>query len=161
MTTGYWLLKTEPDVFSFADLLASPEQTTLWEGVRNFQARNSLRAMKTGDKVLIYHSSCTPPGVVGVAEVVKRAYPDPTQFDKTSPHYDERSTEQEPRWVAVDVRGLYKLERFVSLREIKAEAAFSEMRLVQRGNRLSVMPVTESEYSKLLKLGETNDRYPT
>ena len=157
MTTGYWLLKTEPDVFSFADLLASPEQTTLWEGVRNFQARNSLRAMKTGDKVLIYHSSCTPPGAVGVAEVVKHAYPDPTQFDKTSPYYDERSTEQEPRWVAVDVRGLYKLERFVSLREIKAEAAFSGMRLVQRGNRLSVMPVTESEYSKLLKLGETND----
>ena len=161
MTAGYWLLKTEPAAFSFADLLASPHQTTLWEGVRNFQARNFLRAMKAGNKVLIYHSSCQPPGVVGVAEVVKEAYPDPTQFDASSPYYDERSSEDRPRWVAVDVRGLYRLERFVSLREIKEESALSEMKLVQRGNRLSVMPLSESEFGRILGLGESHDPYLT
>ncbi len=160
--SSYWLLKTEPGVFSFGDLLDAPEQRAasegvMWEGVRNFQARNFLREMNAGDKALIYHSSCKPPGVVGVAEVVRAAYPDPTQFDAASDFYDERASEEEPRWSAVDVKGLYRLKRFVSLREIKEESALAEMKLVQRGNRLSVMRITETEFAIVLTLGEIHD----
>ena len=154
--TQYWLLKTEPDVFSFGDLMEEPEGA-MWEGVRNYQARNLLREVKAGDKVLIYHSNCKPPGVVGVAEASREAYPDPTQFIEESPYYDEKSSRDEPRWTAVDVKGLYPLKRFVTLGEIKEEPALSEMKLVQRGNRLSVMRVTETEFSRILALGETRD----
>ena len=126
----------------------------MWEGVRNYQARNFLREMKLGDKVLIYHSSRTPPGVVGVAEVVKERYPDPTQFDPESDYYDESASREEPRWTAVDIKGLHALEKFVPLQKIKEEDALAEMKLVQRGNRLSAMPVTEAEFTKILELGE-------
>ena len=129
----------------------------MWEGVRNYQARNFLREMKVGDKVLIYHSNCKPPGVVGVAEVAKEAYPDPTQFDTSSEYYDEKSSRDGPRWTVVEVRGLHPLERFVPLQEVKEEPALEGMKLVQRGNRLSVMPVTEAEFDKILALGEVHD----
>ena len=149
----HWLLKTEPNVFSFGDLLESPDHTAMWEGVRNYQARNFLREMVAGDKVLVYHSSCKPPGVVGVAEVVKEGYPDPTQFDPESDYYDESASQKEPRWTAVDIKGLCALETFVPLQEVKEESALAEMKLVKRGNRLSVMPVTEAEFAKILELG--------
>ena len=157
LVVSFWLLKTEPDVFSFDDLMQSDERTTLWEGVRNYQARNFLREMKEGERALIYHSSCKPPGAVGVAEVVREAYPDPTQFDPSSPYFDEKSTKDDPRWVSVDVRGCYALRRFVTLQEVKDEPALAEMKLVQRGNRLSVMRITEAEFSTILALGETHD----
>ena len=129
----------------------------MWEGVRNYQARNFLRKMKAGDKVLIYHSSCKPPGVVGVAEIVKEAYPDPTQFNETGPYYDEKSSRDNPRWVAVDVKARRSLEKFVTLQEVKEELELANMKLVQRGNRLSVMRVTKAEFGKILTLGETDD----
>ena len=157
MTTQYWLLKTEPDVFSFSDLLASPEQADMWEGVRNYQARNFLRAMQVGDQVLVYHSNCKPPGVVGVAEVVRAAYPDPTQFSEGSPYYDAKSSEDTPRWSVVDVKASHELKRLVPLQEIKDEPTLTDMKLVQRGNRLSVMPVTEQEFARILVLGATDD----
>lgn len=153
---GYWLLKTEPDVFSFDDLVSSPEQTAIWEGVRNYQARNFLREMRVGDAVLIYHSNCKPPGVVGVAEVARDAYPDPTQFDTTSDYYDEKSGKESPRWAVVDIRAVRVLEDFVSLKEIKSTPELADMKLVQRGNRLSVMPVTASEFKVILALGDAD-----
>lgn len=147
-----WLVKSEPAVFSFADLLASPNQTTAWDGVRNYQARNYLKAMALGDRVLIYHSSCTPPGVAGEAEVVRTAYPDPTQFDPTSPYFDPQSPAAAPRWVAVDLRAVRPLPRLVTLAELRAEPALRGLKLLQRGNRLSVMPITPDEYRAILAL---------
>ena len=129
----------------------------MWEGVRNYQARNFLREMKVGDNVLVYHSSCKPPGVVGVAEIVKEAYPDPTQFDETSPYFDEKSNRDDPRWVVVDVKARHSLEKFVTLQEVKEELELANMKLVQRGNRLSVMSITEAEFGRILALGETDD----
>lgn len=147
----YWLMKTEPGVYSIDDL--KRDGKTYWEGVRNYQARNFIRdEMRPGDKVLFYHSSTTPPGVAGLAEVVSEAYPDPTQFDEASPFFDPKATESEPRWFLVEVRAVRALPRLVSLAEMKGDPALSEMRLVQRGNRLSVMPVREAEYGRVLEL---------
>ena len=157
MIPNYWLLKTEPDVFSYDDLLQSPKQTSMWEGVRNYQARNFLREMKAGDKVLVYHSSCKPPGVVGVGEVTREAYPDPTQFDDKSPYYDEKSSQDDPRWSVVNVKAVRKLKRFVTLQEIKEEPELADMKLVQRGNRLSVTPITKAEFGTITALGEPHD----
>ena len=120
----HWLLKTEPGVFSFDDLLQAPDQTTGWNGIRNYQARNFLRdEMKEGDRVLIYHSSADPPAVAGLAEVVKAGYPDPTQFDSKDDHYDSESTRGAPRWYQVDVKAVRKLARAVSLEEIRRTKA--------------------------------------
>ena len=153
--TRYWLLKSEPETFSFDDLLQSPGQTTAWEGVRNFEARNLMRDdMRIGDRVLFYHSSTPHPGIVGVAEVVSPPRADPTQFDPKGGLYDERASEEEPRWFLVDIKAVEKLPRVVSLREIKEEPSLAEMRLVARGNRLSVMRVEEREYSKILDLAK-------
>jgi predicted RNA-binding protein with PUA-like domain len=149
----HWLLKTEPDVFGFADLLAAPGQTTLWEGVRNYGARNFLRAMRRGDRVLIYHSSVQPAGVVGVAEVVQERTSDPAQFDEASPYFDAKVTPDAPRWDAVGVRAVAALPRFVSLAELKAEPALDALKLLQRGNRLSVMPLTATEFGVIVHLG--------
>ena len=156
--TRYWLVKSEPDAFSFDDLLESPGQTTAWEGVRNFEARNFMRDdMRIGDRVLFYHSSTPRPddtGVVGVAEVVSPPRADPTQFDPNSGLYDERASEEAPRWFLVDIRAVEKLPRVVSLREIKEEPSLAEMRLVARGNRLSVMRVEEREFNKILGMAK-------
>jgi predicted RNA-binding protein with PUA-like domain len=150
----HWLLKTEPDVFSFDDLLRAPEQTAGWDGVRNYQARNFLRdGMKKGDRVLIYHSSTEPPAVVGIAEVAREAYPDPTQFDPSHDHYDAESAPGAPRWYQVDVKAVRKLPRPVPLPEIRQTKALARMPLVQRGQRLSVQPVAAEEYALLVKLG--------
>ena len=149
---AHWLFKSEPDVFSFDDLLASPRQTTPWDGVRNYQARNFMRdAAQPGDNILYYHSNTKPPAVVGLAEVASRPYPDPTQFDPESPYYDPKATREKPRWVLVDVRGLKALSP-VTLSTLKADPRLSDLPLLKRGNRLSVMPVSEAAFKVILEL---------
>src|SRR5688572_20087753 len=139
-------MKTEPDVFGLTHLKARPRQTACWDGVRNYQARNFMRDMKRGDQVLFYHSSCAEPGVAAIAKVAKEAYPDHTAWDPKSDHYDPKSTPQKPLWFMVDVKLERELKRPIPLEAIKAQAALKHMRLVQRGNRLSVMPVTKQEW---------------
>ena len=148
----YWLMKSEPDVFGVAHLKARPRKTAPWDGVRNFQARNFMRAMQRGDLVLFYHSSCAVPGVAGIAKVAHAAYPDHTAWDPQSDHYDLRSTPAKPLWFMVDVQLVRELKRPVTLEAIKATPTLKHMRLVQRGNRLSVMPVTAREWKAILKL---------
>lgn len=147
-----WLFKTEPDAFSFADLVAAPGQVTLWEGVRNFQTRNFLRAARVGDPVLVYHSSTQPAGVAGLGMISREARPDPAQFDPDSPYYDPKASLSAPRWDAVEVRAVRAAARYVTLAELRAEPALGGLRLVQRGNRLSVMPVSEVEFGVILRL---------
>ena len=148
----YWLVKSEPEVFSFDDLLAAPGRTTHWDGVRNFAARNHLRAMKKGDRVLFYHSSAKPTAVVGVAEVVREAYPDSTALDKKDPHFDPKSKPDDPTWFMVDIKAVDAFKRPVSLDEIKKIKALANMALVRLG-RLSVQPVTPEEFETVTKLG--------
>jgi len=151
---AHWLLKTEPETFSFDDLMRAPRKTTGWDGVRNYQARNFLRdGMKQGDQVLIYHSNAEPPAVVGIAEVVREGYPDPTQFDPDDDHYDPESKREEPRWYQVDVKAVRKLPRPVTLPEIRETKALSKLPLVQRGQRLSVQPVGAAEFALIVRMG--------
>jgi predicted RNA-binding protein with PUA-like domain len=150
-TRQYWLVKTEPTTFSFDDLLASPKRTSHWDGVRNYAARNHLRAMKTGDLVLVYHSSVVPSAIVGVAEVVREAYPDPTALDPKDPHFDPKSKANDPTWVMVDLRAIEPLKRPVTLDEVKKTKGLDKMALVRLG-RLSVQPVTPAEYEIVRKL---------
>jgi predicted RNA-binding protein with PUA-like domain len=150
---NYWLIKTEPDEFSFADLLK--KQSEPWTGVRNYQARNFMRdGMKLGDKILFYHSSTAIPAVVGIAEVASQAYCDPLQFNKKSKYFDQGSKKENPRWVAVDVKAVEKLEHPVTLEVMKMDTELQTMRLVKRGNRLSVMPVSEQEFKRILELSK-------
>ena len=147
-------MKSEPDVFSFDDLKKRPKQTEPWNGVRNYQARNFMRdEMKLGDLVLFYHSSCEVPGVAGIAKVSSAPYPDKTQFDKKSEYYDPKATAENPRWFLVDVSFAENLKKHVSLEELKQQKDLSEMRLLQRGNRLSILPVTREEFESIRKLG--------
>ena len=148
-------MKTEPTTFSFDDLLRAPRKTTGWDGVRNYQARNFLRAMAKGDAVLVYHSNADPKAVVGVAEVVREAYPDPTQFDPRDDHHDPDSSRDDPRWFQVDVRAVEKLAKPVTLEQMKAARELSGMPLLQRGNRLSVLPVSEAEFRAVVKMGKS------
>lgn len=151
----YWLFKSEPSTFSIDDLASCAHQTEPWNGVRNYQARNMLRdAIKLGDGVLFYHSSCEPPGVAGIAEVVREAYPDPTAFDPHSPYYDAKSTRQNPRWFMVDVKLVRKFSQFLPLAEMKRHPALSEMIIFRKGNRLSITPVTANEWKTILKLAK-------
>ena len=150
-TRQYWLVKSEPDVFSFDDLMASPKKTTSWNGVRNFTARNNLQAMKKGDLVFFYHSNAKPSAVAGIAEVVREAYPDPTAFDTKDEYYDPKSKREDPTWFMVDIRGVEALKRPVSLDEIKKTKSLEKMALVRLG-RLSVQPVTEKEWETVLHL---------
>jgi len=151
-------MKSEPDVYSFADLQAEPDATAYWDGVRNYQARNFMRDdMRVGDRVLFYHSRTKPPHVAGVAEIASEPYPDPTALDPESKYFDPKSSPDKPRWVVVDVRALAPLPRPVSLAELKANPALSEMLVVQRGQRLSVQPVTEAEYREVLRMGGLDD----
>jgi predicted RNA-binding protein with PUA-like domain len=153
METHYWLMKSEPTVFSIIDLKASPRSTDHWEGVRNYQARNYMRGMKEGDLVLIYHSNCETPGAVGIAEVVREAYPDHTAFDPSSRYYDPKSFKGNPRWFMVDVRWKEDFRRTVSLREMRDTPALKGMKVLEKGQRLSVMPVTKEEFEKVCALG--------
>lgn len=147
----YWLIKTEPGVFSWADLLNSPNKTTSWEGVRNYQARNLMRdQMREGDRVFFYHSAIQQPVIVGIAEVVRAAYPDAFAWDSTSPYYDPKSSPENPRWVMVDIQAVQPLEPPITLAELKSIPALSGMQLLQKGCRLSVQPVTPQEWETIL-----------
>lgn len=153
---NYWLMKSEPHVFSFDNLLASPEQTSPWEGIRNYQARNFMRdSMKKGDQILYYHSSTQIPGIAGVAEVISKPYPDPSQFNPESDYYDPKASQDNVRWVMVDIKAVRKLERYLPLAELKEQAKLKDMRLLQKGNRLSIMPVSKEEFRFILKLAKS------
>jgi len=148
----YWLMKSEPSTFSIDDLKGSRDQTTCWDGVRNYQARNFMRSMAVGDHVLFYHSNADPPAVAGIAEVVKAAYPDPTQFDKKDRHYDPESIPSEPRWDMVDIKYVRKFARPVTLDELRKETKLKGMVLLKKGSRLSVQPVTQLEWRHIINL---------
>jgi len=145
-------MKSEPSTFSIDDLAKSPRRTTSWDGVRNYQARNFIRSMAVGDQVLFYHSSADPPAIVGVAEVVRTAYPDETQFDKSSNHYDPGSNPANPRWDMVDVMHRQTFKTSLSLDRLKREPKLKRMVLLQKGSRLSIQPVTEAEWAVVIKL---------
>ncbi len=150
----YWLVKSEPDVFGFDDLLAAPGRTAGWDGVRNYQARNFMRdEMRVGDGVLFYHSNADPAGVAGLAEVARAAYPDATAFDPAHDGYDPKSRPGAPVWVQVDVRAVERFARVVTLAELRAEPALAAMAVLRRGNRLSVTPVTAGEWAAVCRLG--------
>ncbi len=151
----HWLMKTEPDTFSFDDLLKLPRRKTSWEGVRNYTARNTMRDdMKIGDKVLFYHSSCAEPGVFGLAEVVKESHPDLSALNPKSEYFDEKSAKAgASRWMMVDVRGTHRLKKPVSLTSMRSVKGLEGMMLLQRGSRLSVQPVTPKEWDVIVKLG--------
>lgn len=152
--TKYWLMKSEPDVFSFSDLKKRPKKTEPWNGVRNYQARNFMRdEMQEGDLILFYHSSCEVPGVAGIARVNSKPYPDSTQFDSKSEYFDPKATKEAPRWFLVDVSFEEDLKTHVSLEQLKTFDELKEMRLLQRGNRLSILPVTREEFLFIKKLG--------
>ncbi|MBU9260655.1 EVE domain-containing protein [Burkholderia multivorans] len=151
----FWLMKSEPDEASIDDLAHAPQRTLPWTGVRNYQARNFMRdTMKIGDGVLFYHSSCPEPGIAGLAEVASTPYPDPTQFDPKSPYYDAKSSPESPRWLLVDVRFVKKTP-LVSLAALREHDELADMRVLARGNRLSITPVTRAEWKfiteKLMK----------
>jgi predicted RNA-binding protein with PUA-like domain len=145
-----WLMKTEPDTFSIDDLRARKIEP--WNGVRNYQARNFIRTMRRGDEVMIYHSSCPVPGVAGLAKVASAPYPDPGQFDPKDPYFDAGSDRGNPRWTLVDVRFVRKLKRTIALDELKALRNLGDFALIRRGNRLSVLPVTEPQWRAILAL---------
>ena len=149
----YWLVKSEPSVFSFDDLLALPGRTTHWDGVRNYQARNTMRdGMKTGDQVFFYHSSTDPAAIVGIAEVVKEAYPDPSAFDPKDSHYDPKSKREAPTWFVVDLKAVAPLARPVALGELRGTKGLEKMTLLQKGSRLSVQPVAAAEWKIITAL---------
>lgn len=149
----YWLLKSEPDCFSIDDLSKAKNQTTYWDGVRNYQARNFMRdEMRPGDRVLYYHSSAEPPAVVGTATIVKPGYPDFTAEDKSADHYDPKHTAKNPIWYMVDIKLDEIFPRVLPLEELRGMAALKEMELLKRGSRLSVQPVREAEFEAIVKL---------
>ncbi len=146
----YWLMKSEPSDVSIDDLAAMPEQSVPWYGVRNYQARNFMRdQMRVGDPVLFYHSSCAEPGIAGLAVVSKLAYPDETQFDPANKYYDPKASPERPRWFNVDVK-LVKKTRLVNIRELRSHPELANMRILQKGNRLSITPVDPAEYAFIL-----------
>lgn len=148
-------MKTEPDVFSFDDLVKAKKRTTPWEGVRNYQARNFMRDhMKVGHQVLVYHSSCEVPGIVGLGEVAREAYPDKSALDPTSEYYDEKAVKDPSRWVHVDVKGTARLTKPISLAELREIKGLEAMLVLRRGMRLSIQPVTDAEMKIILKLGK-------
>jgi predicted RNA-binding protein with PUA-like domain len=148
----YWLMKTEPESFSIDDLARQPEQTTCWDGVRNYQARNFMRAMRIGDRVLFYHSSADPPAVVGTAVVVRTAYPDPTAWRKGDHHFDPKASPDNPIWDMVDIRLESIFDEPLPLEQLRTVPALAGMELLRRGSRLSVQPVAKAEFETILRL---------
>ena len=147
----YWLMKSEPDVFGIDDL--KKVNVEPWDGVRNYQARNMMRdQMKKGDKVFFYHSNCKVPGIVGIMKIAKEGYPDHTAQNPEGRYYDPKSTAENPRWYMVDVGFVKKFKRTISLEELKQQAALKNMALVRKGNRLSIMPVSEQEWDVILAM---------
>ena len=151
----YWLLKSEPDTFGIEHLAAAPKRTSAWDGVRNYQARNFLRDdVKRGDQAFLYHSSCAVPGIAGIVTVTRAGFADATQFDRKSQYFDAASSVDAPRWYAIDVRLTRRLKRIITLDELRAHAdgKLRGMRLLQRGNRLSVMPISDVHWRFILSL---------
>lgn len=152
-TPGHWLMKSEPDAFSIDDLHRSKNQTAPWDGVRNYQARNYIRdEMKIGDLAYFYHSSCKVPAIVGLMEIVKAAYPDPSAFDPKSPYFDPKSTPSNPRWYMVDVKFKEKYSHPLSLEILKTNPTLSGFKLLDRGNRLSILPISVEQWRTLTKM---------
>jgi len=148
---AYWLMKSEPDAYSIDDLERDGRER--WDGIRNYQARNMMRDdMKIGDEIFFYHSNCKEPGIVGIMRVASKPYPDPTQFDRKSKYYDPKSSKNDPRWCLVDVEFVRKLDRTITLSEIKEAKGLDGLILTRKGNRLSIMPIEKSHWDKLLKL---------
>lgn len=155
----YWLMKSEADCFSIHDLAKSPKQTTYWDGVRNYQARNFMRdQMKIGDEVLFYHSNAEPSAVAGTAVIVAEAYPDHTQFIKTEQHYDPKSKPDNPAWLMVDIKLQSIFAEPIGLDALRTVPALKDMELLRRGSRLSVMPVTKAEFDTIVKMATTKKR---
>ncbi|ADD66920.1 protein of unknown function DUF55 [Denitrovibrio acetiphilus DSM 12809] len=151
----YWLMKSEPESFSIDDLKNCKNSTEHWDGIRNYQARNFMRDdMVIGDRVLFYHSNTDEPGVVGIAEVASEPYADYTAFDSGSKYYDRQSTKENPRWVMVDIRFVEKFDRTVTLKEMKSMYNLAGMKLLQRGNRLSIMPVGKNEFETIVSMSK-------
>lgn len=158
MKIKYWLMKSEPDVFSINDL--EKKGKSGWDGVRNYQARNYMRDdMKIGDLVLFYHSSCEIPGVAGIAKVCKESHPDPSQFDKKSDYYDEKATKDNPRWFMVEVEFVTKFKNVVTLQRLKSTKELENMPVVQKGSRLSINPVNEREFQIIMDLYQDQDGF--
>ncbi|KQQ33556.1 hypothetical protein ASF61_10805 [Duganella sp. Leaf126] len=148
----YWLMKSEPDDVSIDDLMAAPQQTTAWYGVRNYQARNFMRdRMQPGDGVLFYHSSCPEPGIAGLARIVSGPYPDASQFDPDNRYYDAKAVPEQPRWISIDVQGTRKT-RLLPLAELRTIAALDDMVVLQKGSRLSITPVTPAQWQAVVAL---------
>lgn len=154
MPKRYWLLKSEPEAFSIQDLAQAEEQTTCWDGVRNYQARNFMREMKPGERAFYYHSNAEPPCLVGIVEIVKAAYPDHTQFDPNDSHYDPKSKIDNPTWSMVDVKLVELFAHPLALEELRAVEALAAMELLRRGSRLSVQPVTAEHWKVIVKLAK-------
>jgi len=157
---NHWLIKSEPDVFSIQDLAKAKRQTTHWEGVRNYQARNFLRAMQVGDLSLYYHSNATPSAVAGVVEIVRTAYPDPTAWDPKSDYHDPRASPENPVWSMVDVKLVEIFQREIPLDELRTVKSLAGMELLRRGSRLSVQPVTAAQFRTIEKRGQKRGHRP-
>jgi len=156
MSHRYWLMKSEPDAFGIDDLEVSKNQTTHWEGVRNYQARNFMRDdMKPGDLIFFYHSNANPLAIVGTMKVASEPYPDPSQFDPNSKYFDEKATEENPRWYLVDVKLVEKFDKPVLRDDIKKEESLSDMLLIKRGSRLSIQPVQEHEWNRVMEMAHS------
>ena len=154
MAVNYWLVKCEPRECSFSDLGKRPGRRGYWRGVRNYQARNFIRdQMAKGDLAFFYHSSCDEPGIAGIVEIVKASYPDPSQFDEKDRYYDEDSPPDDPRWFSFDVKWKRAMKNFVHLKDLKANGKLAAMKVVQRGQRLSIQPVTAGEWRAVCRMG--------
>ena len=154
---NYWLMKSEPDVYSIHDLASEPDQTDYWDGIRNYQVRNFIRDdMKVGDRAFFYHSQCKVPGIVGTMRIVREAYPDHTAFDETEKYFDPKSDPDNPRWLMFDVQLDTIFPDIISLAELRQQEQLAEMRVVQKGNRLSITPVTEEQWNYIQFLSAGN-----
>lgn len=151
---AFWLMKSEPETFSIDDLRKCPNQTERWDGVRNYQARNFMRQMQIGEQIFFYHSNTKIPAIVGVAEVASLAYPDPTQFDPNSPYFDVKAQIDAPRWSLVDVRFVEKWSVAVSLTALKTLSTLTDFALLKKGNRLSVMPVSDENWHTIVQYAQ-------
>lgn len=150
----YWLIKSEPHTFSFEDLKSLPKKISTWDGVRNYQARNFMRDhMRKGDLALFYYSSCPKPGVIGVVRITKESYPDPTSWDPKSPYFDPKSAPSSPRWFMVDIQWKEGFPKYVALEAIKKNNKLSGIKLVQKGNRLSIMPIEKEAFAEICRMG--------
>jgi predicted RNA-binding protein with PUA-like domain len=153
-----WLMKSEPDVFSIDDLAAAPGQTTSWDGVRNYQARNFMKSMEIGDQVFFYHSNADPSCIAGIAEVVRKAYPDHTALDPHDHHFDPKATAEKPIWEMVDLRFVRKFARPLALEDLRPVAGLEKMELLRRGSRLSVQPVTPAEWKIITRIAAREEK---